>query len=91
MGGGVHSRHFLISTAPLVKFLYKSSFLPYYKTLVVFLGKIHKYVILVQNRICTDFIFLFSGDVVRFWGNQSAIDNFKLMETDGNFLLIGAT
>jgi len=31
------------------------------------------------------------GDVVRFWGNQSAIDNFKLMETDGNFLLIGAT
>jgi semaphorin 6 len=31
------------------------------------------------------------GDVVRFLGNQSAIDNFKLMETDGNFLLIGAT
>ena len=32
-----------------------------------------------------------SGDVIRFWGNQSAVDNFKLMETDGNFLLIGAT
>jgi len=31
------------------------------------------------------------GDVIRFWGNQSAVDNFKLMETDGNFLLIGAT
>ena len=35
--------------------------------------------------------FYFAGDVVRFLGNQSAVDNFKLMETDGNFLLIGAT
>ena len=32
-----------------------------------------------------------AGDVVRFLGNQSAVDNFKLMETDVNFLLIGAT
>ena len=39
----------------------------------------------------TFFYFSFSGDVVRFLGNQSAVDNFKLMETDGNFLLIGAT
>lgn len=37
------------------------------------------------------FFSTFAGDVVRFLGNQSAVDNFKLMETDVNFLLIGAT
>ena len=43
--------------------------------------------------VCWPFFpnFFVAGDVVRFLGNQSAVDNFKLMETDGNFLLIGAT
>jgi hypothetical protein len=31
------------------------------------------------------------GEVDRFVGNRTAIDNFKLMEEDGRFLLIGAT
>ncbi len=37
------------------------------------------------------FLGFFAGDVVRFLGNQSAVDNFRLMERDGNFLLVGAT
>ena len=42
-------------------------------------------------RFADLFFSTFAGDVVRFLGNQSAVDNFKLMETDVNFLLIGAT
>ena len=33
----------------------------------------------------------FPGEVERFVGNKTAIDNFKLMERDENLLLIGAT
>jgi hypothetical protein len=32
-----------------------------------------------------------SGEVQRFLGNVSAVDNFKIMEVDENFLLLGAT
>ena len=37
------------------------------------------------------FLIEISGEVDRFVGNRTAIDNFKLMEQDENFLLIGAT
>lgn len=48
-------------------------------------------VVCLNGSSFADLFSTFAGDVVRFLGNQSAVDNFKLMETDVNFLLIGAT